>query len=290
MVDAAGKSGGAGRTGGRGRGRVPKVESSGREGDGSGGRARGRGDGGRKEGGRRAETETRDSETGGFTSGKYHVVGLVSLNGQERLAFLEHCLRIPLAQVLLPAIPAFPDPASCDTASREFLGVASKRAARDSARPAADIDPIALSSSLSALALTGESHNPTDVLSSAACPSSSEAPTASETAVTNVDLQMEGVEIGLEAYQDEDAHIIYLFLPYPDAELGAMPSNASYYSQEQKSFRWECQVLIIVTELACLRHLLRSSPHHLFPLLLASRNELVVAFTLVDLFTPTEKL
>lgn len=48
---------------------------------------------------------------------------------------------------------------------------------------------------------------------------------------------------GIEAFQDNDNHVIYLFLRYPEPELGMAGHEETYYNLEQQTFHWECQVL-----------------------------------------------
>lgn len=190
-----------------GRARIRERGKKGGEG-GVGDGASGPRPGGRREGGKREEAEGILPQ--GMVGGKYNVVGLVALSGQERPAFLEHCTRVPLSHVNLPAIPAFPNPQPRTTS--------------------ADDDSLTLASSLSALALTDTSAQGADQLGFAE-------------AVVNAHhvAQRPAVEV-MEAYQDVETKIIYLFLPYPEAEIGAVATDESYYSLEQHMFRWECQV------------------------------------------------
>jgi hypothetical protein len=49
----------------------------------------------------------------------------------------------------------------------------------------------------------------------------------------------------IEAYQDDHAKLIFLFLPYPAPKIGGARDEGSYYSIEEHIFRWESQLLVI---------------------------------------------
>jgi hypothetical protein len=241
---AAPKPGG-GRGGGRGRGARAAAE----KGEAAGG---GKGRGARAEGGRREGARREDGEASadaalvpqGVAAGRYSVVGLVAFSGQPRPAFLESLVRVPLPTVPLPDIPAFPNPsprpAAPTTAAAPAAALrASACAANDSAVP--------LETALSALALDGERqvadasvHRPAAARADGAGaqpPREGHRERGRAEAAAKHD--MEG---SMEAYQDVDAKIMYIFLPYPEPEVGTVDAGDSYYSLEQQTFRWECQV------------------------------------------------
>jgi len=214
---------------GGGRGRRPKAEGGGaREGEGVAAPRPARGEEGRREGGRRGDGEAGSDGVlpQGMVGGKYNVIGLVALSGQERPAFLTAGTRVPLTHVSLPAIPAFPNPLPRATAP----STPAAAAAHVLTSTALQDDSSSHSSICAALAVTGSSPKG----------GGSAAASVSTAAGEHSGAQWAAVEV-MEAYQDVEAKVLYLFLPYP-TEIGAVTTDESYYRLEQNVFHWECQV------------------------------------------------
>jgi len=217
-----------GRGGGRGRNaRLPKPSDSGQS---DGGKGRGRGDGG--------------NIPQGSAGGKYNVVGLVAFSGQNRPAFLENCARVPLPAVPLHAIPAFPNPLPRPAAA----AVAGTTSGTDTDRSSH------LSASFSALSLTADTVLDGDCAkASSVGDKGSQLQDSEKIAALPSDTTIRRNNEGIQAYQDMDSNVIYLFLPYPEPELGVVSAEDSYYSLEQQMFRWESQVFLSEPRRECLQ-------------------------------------
>ena len=175
-----------------------------------------RGQGRRTDGGGARERSRPDTEgrDGGASGAQYSVVGLVAYSGQGRPAFLEYCNQIPLAHVpwAALALTTFADP-SATSSSAAQNGGASKSAD-------GPIVPVHVSG---ATILRDDAEN--DAMHA----------------------QGEDCAAGcIEAFEDADARVIYLFLRFPEAELSVVNcKEASYFSLEQQMLYWECHLLLL---------------------------------------------
>ena len=196
----------------------------------SGGRGKAGGER-RRDGGRRPKAEANAGDTKTWTRARYSVVGLVAYSGQGRPAFLQGLCRLPLACLPVHAIPDF-----AQIATRKFGAEVAAHDATATAQPQSRADRGCAPDPSAPSGADGDAVVEPSVDQRRCSPDN---PVGVARRVDEVARSADGIE----AFQDSDSHVIYLFLRYPEPELGIVSYEGAYYSLEQQIFHWECQLL-----------------------------------------------